>query len=476
MTTELTTRQMRGLEIANTLALQRLNKLTYRVQSQSDPNKWYIATQTYKEGWICECPDYVYRHLECKHIHAVKFSKLLRKKIYQDTFAPLVNSENLSNYNAVDIGQVVCPKCVSSNYKKFGIRHNKNSGDIQRYLCKACNYRYTINRAFENSKASAKLITAAVDLYFKGVSLRKIADHLKQFYGFKINCSSICRWLLKFGKTVQPYVDSLVPQVGGVYQVDEMMLHVRKEDNKSKMTLTNPENHTNRQFDNHYSWLWNLMDSSTRFWICSRISQKRNTKAGIVLFKEMKKRAPIPSALIHDGLPTYDDAYNKELYVLKNPRIQNVRSIGSGHQGLNSKVERLNGTVRDREKVMHGLDKAEPTQDLVDAMRIHYNFIRPHQALKNRTPADKAGIALPLSENKIESLMRLAAVNKNDYASLLGIRINKVRVIKYGTYTEIKPIQWLSKKEWREINEVLIENGFEWKSCNIDSSWIKTKP
>ena len=172
--------------------------------------------------------------------------------------------------------------------------------------------------------------------------MRKIADHLKQFYNFKINCSSICRWLRKFGNTVQPYVDSLVPQVGGVYQVDEMMLHVRKENNDSKMMLSNPENHTNRQFDNHYSWLWNLMDSTTRFWICSKISQKRDTKSGVALLKEMKKRAPLPSALIHDGLPTYDDAFNKELFTLKNPKIQNIRSIGSSHQGLNSKVERLN--------------------------------------------------------------------------------------------------------------------------------------
>ena len=56
---------------------------------------------------------------------------------------------------------------------------------------------------------------------------------------------------------------------------------------------------------------------------------------------------------------------------------------------------------------MHGLDKAEPAQDLVNAMRIHFNFIRPHQGLKNQTPAEKAGIHLPLGENKVESLMRL---------------------------------------------------------------------
>ena len=161
------------------------------------------------------------------------------------------------------------------------------------------------------------------------------------------------------------------------------------------------------------------MDSTTRFWICSKISQKRDTKSGVALFKEMKRRAPLPSALIHDGLPTYDDAFNKELFTLKNPKIQNVRSIGSSHQGLNSKVERLNETVRDRETVMHGLDKAKPTQDLVDAMRIHYNFIRPHQALKNQTPAEKAGLELHLGHNKVESLMRLAATNKNDYARYL---------------------------------------------------------
>ena len=291
--TDLTAREMRGLEIANTdIALQRLNKLTYKVRSQSDPNTWYIVARNYSDGWMCECPDFAFRHLECKHVHAVKFSKLLRKKIYQDTFAQLVNNQNIGNYNAIDIGQIVCPKCLSANYKKFVVRHNKNSGDLQRYLCKVCNYRFTINPAFENSNASAKLITAAVDLYFKGVSLRKIADHLKQFYNFKINCSSICRWLRKFRKTVQPYVDSLVPQVGCGYQVDEMMLHVRKENIESKMTLSNQDNHINRHFDIHYSWLWNLMDSTTRFWICSRISQKRDTKSGVALLKEMKRRAP----------------------------------------------------------------------------------------------------------------------------------------------------------------------------------------
>lgn len=57
---------------------------------------------------------------------------------------------------------------------------------------------FIVNPAFENAKASSKIITTALDLYFKGISLRKISDHLEQFYNFQINCSSVCRWIRKF--------------------------------------------------------------------------------------------------------------------------------------------------------------------------------------------------------------------------------------------------------------------------------------
>jgi transposase-like protein len=180
-----------------------------------------------------------------------------------------------------------------------------------------------------------------------------------------------------------------------------MLVHVRNEKNDdANMTLKNKENHTNRKFDNHYSWPWNLMDSTTRFWICSRLTQKRSTKDARSVFKEMKQRAPLPKAIVHDGLPSYDDAFQKELFSHTQPRIQNIRSIGSNKKGLNPKVERLNGTVRDRKTVMRGLDNAEAAQELVDALRIHYNFIRPHQAIGGQTPAEVTGINLNLSWRK----------------------------------------------------------------------------
>jgi phosphoribulokinase len=54
-------------------------------------------------------------------------------------------------------------------------------------------------------------------------------------------------WIDKFGKIVTPFVDSLVPKdVSGVYHIDEMMVHVRKEHHEK----------------GHYPWLWNMMDNT----------------------------------------------------------------------------------------------------------------------------------------------------------------------------------------------------------------------
>jgi transposase-like protein len=286
-------REMKGLEMAKgfgsksnpDVTIQRLNKLTYKVKSQSNSDKWYTVIKQYaktfgdniRDGqWICDCPDFSFRAAskkdgmtdgKCKHIHAVMFSKLLRKKVYQD----IVLTQTPINQNIVNVDplRVQCPRCLSQNYSKRGQRKN-DSGDIQRYKCSDCGKWYIINPAFERSRASAKVISASIDMYLKGASFRKVADHIQQFYNVSISAVAICKWIRKWVRVCQPYADSFVPMnVGGVYHVDEMLLHVRNEDNEANMTLENKENHTNRKFDNHYSWLWNLMDSSTRLWICS---------------------------------------------------------------------------------------------------------------------------------------------------------------------------------------------------------------
>jgi putative transposase len=106
----------------------------------------------------------------------------------------------------------------------------------------------------------------------------------------------------------------------------------------------------------HYQWLWNVMDNNTKFWISGIVSQRREVIDARRVYQDTKLKTPVSKAIIHDGLPSYDKAFQKEFYTLKNPRVKNIRSISVRNEGLNSVVERLNGTVRDREKVMRGMN------------------------------------------------------------------------------------------------------------------------
>lgn len=55
-------------------------------------------------------------------------------------------------------------------------------------------------------------------------------------------------------------------------------------------------------------------------------------------------------------------------------------------------MERLNGEIRDREKVVRGLKKTD--SPLISGYHIYHNYVRPHSALQNKTPAEKCGIKI----------------------------------------------------------------------------------
>lgn len=58
----------------------------------------------------------------------------------------------------------------------------------------------------------------------------------------------------------------------------------------------------------------------------------------------------------------------------------------------NNKMERLNGEFRDREKVVRGLKKS--TSPLLSGYQIYHNYVRPHMALDEKTPAEAYGIKI----------------------------------------------------------------------------------
>ena len=69
-------------------------------------------------------------------------------------------------------------------------------------------------------------------------------------------------------------------------------------------------------------------------------------------------------------------------------------------------MERLNGEIRDREKVLRGLKKSDTP--ILAGYQIFHNYVRPHEALNGRTPSEAAGIKVE-GENKWTTLIQNAS-------------------------------------------------------------------
>lgn len=69
-------------------------------------------------------------------------------------------------------------------------------------------------------------------------------------------------------------------------------------------------------------WLWSLIDNDSRFPLASQIHKQREVKTLEKYFAEAKERArSMLIAVVHDGLRSYDEAFNKEFFTLANPRV-----------------------------------------------------------------------------------------------------------------------------------------------------------
>jgi len=116
-----------------------------------------------------------------------------------------------------------------------------------------------------------------------------------------------------------------------------------------------------------------------------------------------------PLTFIPDGLPAYHDAFKKEFWTLKGLQREHVRHITWKGNHNNNKMERMNGEVRDREKVMRGLKKTDTP--ILSGYQIYHNYIRPHESLNGKTPSEACGIQIE-GKNKWLTLIQNASKEK----------------------------------------------------------------
>jgi len=88
----------------------------------------------------------------------------------------------------------------------------------QRYRCKNCNYRFTIER--RSSEKPLELKQKALRLYLEGMGIRAIGRVLN------INFVTVYYWIRKFGESIE-FKD--YPDVPGVVELDEIHSYVGRK-------------------------------------------------------------------------------------------------------------------------------------------------------------------------------------------------------------------------------------------------------
>lgn len=287
-----------------------------------------------------------------------------------------------------------CPKCGRAwdqkNVIKRGTRHNL-SGPVQLYFCKHCEKKFGDRTAFEGMRSRAIAITSALDLYYRGLSLRQIREHLESFYATVVTHTTVYNWIKRYVQLVNQYLKNLHVETSDRWHADDTLVRVR----------------------GRHLVLWALLDSETRYLIALHISKRRETRdAQEFLRKGLKTARNKPMEIVTDGLRSYPEAINKEC------------EVGSSNQGLihvqgpltgsltNNKVERFHSTLKGRTKTMYHLGNKSSAKTFAKGFATYYNFIKPHAALNGKTPAQAANVAI--TKKTWLSLILKAEENRRD--------------------------------------------------------------
>ena len=98
---------------------------------------------------------------------------------------------------------------------------------------------------------------AAVDMYFDGLSYRRVARNMEQYFGRKTDPKTVCRWVRELTGTADDVLRPVKVDTGREGVSDESMVNVSGE----KM------------------WRFNVMDSDARFVLAAYLTPERTARA-----------------------------------------------------------------------------------------------------------------------------------------------------------------------------------------------------
>jgi len=293
------------------------------------------------------------------------------------------NNKNRKYKNVSVIQPKECPFCRSKNFVRAGWRYNHTTKK-QRWKCKDCKRFFTLDDGFFKMKHKREVITACLDLYMNGMSLRKVIEHFNQFSEYQISHQSVLNWIRKYANLLKDFQKKFDLQLSKQYHADEIFVKCKNEQ--------------------HY--FFDMIDKGTRVLVSYVYSEKRDSKSARLLFLKAQHK---PLNLFTDSYNAYRKAYRK-VWGARNPKEDKKIwiKLKADEDKRNNIVERIQGTIRDRIKIMRNFKDKKSAEAILSLFVIYYNFIRVHQGI-GKTPIEQAGVNLNLGKNKWLDLIYLAS-------------------------------------------------------------------
>ncbi len=239
---------------------------------------------------------------------------------------------------------------------------------IQRYYCRKCQRKFTALDSVVGMRTPSIQVASALSQFYEGMSLSGIRRNLQQTYGNYPSDSTVYAWIVRFTKKAVSQAQHYKAQTGDVWIADETVLRINGEN----------------------IWLWDVIDDTSRFLLATHISTVRTTRdAQSLMLKALSHTNHSPQIIITDKLRAYLDGIERVF----GADAKHIQSRGFRIEPNTNLIERFHGTLKDRTKVMRGMQNRETAKLITDGWLVHYNFFRPHEALGGKSPAQAAGIS-----------------------------------------------------------------------------------
>ena len=276
----------------------------------------------------------------------------------------------MANCSITSTITVNCPKCGSPKVVRAG-----KQGSHQRYLCRDCGSKFRADGITKGHRYADETVAQAIGSFFSGMSYKSISKLIRDPYDTsKPSKSTLYDWVYRYSTGANDILRKYPATTGGHWAADEIEYKIKDQDRKF--------------------WMWVVIDKKTRYLLAIHLAWSKDAEqTKQVLRKALAVAASPPAKITTDRALSYYPAIRSVM-----PETRHIESRGIRSYVNNNLCEGVNGSIRQRTKVLRGINDIATAQIMRDGWRLHYNFFRDHEGINNQTPARAAKIESPFKE------------------------------------------------------------------------------